>query len=293
MDLTPDILRTFIAAAQSLNFTQAAQKVNLTQSAVSSQVRKLEENLGKPLFSRMPRGVELTAHGEYFLKSANHLLQLHNETLAAFKKPDMIGLIRIGAVEDYAELYLPGILKRLAERYPLVQVDLCCDLSNDLLKMVQQGKLDLCIRNTPGDEAEGEFLKDESVLWAGPKDSEPEKKSPLPIAVFQEGCLYRKWAIQALERQNIKYRIAYSCPSISGVIAAVKSGLAVAPIGASSFMPDLRTISIATLPALPSAKIYLHKSENQNAQIISHLAQYILDEFRSINGGAIQLRSMG
>ncbi len=293
MDLTPDILRTFIAAAQSLNFTQAAQEVNLTQSAVSSQVRKLEENLGSSLFRRIPRGVELTPHGECFLKSAKHLLQLHNETLEAFKKPDMIGLIRIGAVEDFAELYLPGILKRLAERYPLVQVDLCCDLSNDLLKMVRQGKLDLCLRNTPDNETEGEFLKDEPVVWAGPKDLEPEKKSPLPIAVFQEGCLYRKWAIQALEKQNIKYRIAYSCPSISGVLSAVKAGLAVAPIGVSTLVSDLRTISIETLPALPSAKIYLHKSENHNTRIIDHLSQYIIDEFRSINRGPAQLRSIG
>ncbi len=199
MDLTPDILRTFIAAAQYLNFTQAAQKVNLTQSAVSTQIRKLEENLGKQLFSRVPRGVELTAHGEYFLKSANRLLELHNETLATFKKPDMIGLIRVGAAEDYAALHLPGILKRFAEQYPLVQVDLYCDLSNDLLKMLQQGKLDLCLRNMPGNETGGAFLRDEPIIWAGPKDSEPEKKSPLPIAVFHEGCIYRQWAIQALE----------------------------------------------------------------------------------------------
>ncbi len=293
MDLTPDILRTFIAAAQSLNFTQAACKVNLTQSAVSTQVRKLEEYLGKTLFNRVPRGVELTAHGQYFLKSANRLLQLHNETLAAFRKPDMTGLIRVGSAEDYAALYLPGILKRFAEQYPLVQVDLYCDLSNDLLKMLQQGRLDLCLRNTPGNEIGGEFLRDEPIIWAGPKDLEPEKKSPLPIAVFHDGCIYRQWAIQALERQNIKYRIAYSSPSISGILAAVKSGLAVAPIGTSIRLPEFRIISADTLPALPSAKVYLNESENQNNQVIGHLARYITDEFRSIHKGPVQLKSIG
>ena len=293
MDLTPDILRTFIAAAQSLNFTQAAQKVNLTQSAVSTQVRKLEKNLGKPLFRRVPRGVELTVHGEYFLKSANRLLQVHNETLAAFKKPDMIGLIRVGSAEDYAALHLPGILKRFAEQYPLVQVDLYCDLSNDLLKMLQLGKLDLCLRNTQGHETGGEFLRNEPIIWAGPKDSEPEKKSPLPIAVFHEGCIYRQWAIQALEKQNIKYRIAYSSPSISGILAAVKSGLAIAPIGESTRLPEFRKISTEKLPALPSARVYLHESENQNNQVIGHLARYIIDEFRSIRIGSAQLRTIG
>lgn len=291
MDLTPDILRTFIAAAQSLNFTVAAQSVNLTQSAVSTQVRKLEENLGKSLFKRIPRGVELTVHGEYFLKYANRLLQLHNEALASFKKPDMNGLIRVGAAEDYASLHLPGILKRFAQKYPLVQVDLYCDLSNDLLKMLEQGKLDLCLRNTRGHEPGGEFLREEPIIWAGPKDSEPERKSPLPIAVFHEGCMYRQWAIQALEKQNIAYRIAYSSPSISGILAAVKSELAIAPIGASTFSPDLRTISIDTLPELPSAKVYLHQSKNRNDCIQANLSRYIIDEFRSISRGA-RLRSI-
>lgn len=293
MDLTPDILRTFIAAAHALSFTQAAQTVNLTQSAVSTQMRKLEENLGKPLFSRGARGVELTAHGEYFLKSANRLLQLHNETLAAFKEPEMIGLIRVGSAEDYATLHLPGILKRFAAQYPLVQVDLYCDLSNDLLTMLQQGKLDLCLRNTPGNEPGGEFLREEPIIWAGPKDSEPEKKSPLPIAVFHEGCIYRQWAIQALEREHINYRIAYSSPSISGILAAVKSGLAIAPIGSSTLLSEFRTIPNTILPALPSAKVYLHTSKTQKNRVLGLLARYIIDEFRSINREPSQLRSIG
>jgi len=293
MDLTPDILRTFVAAAQSLNFTQAAQKVNLTQSAVSIQVRKLEENLEKTLFNRVPRGVELTAHGEYLLKYANRLLQLHNEALASFKKPEMKGLIRIGAAEDYAALHLPGILKRFAEQYPLVQVDLYCDLSNDLLDKLQKDKIDICLRNTRHIEPGGKFLREEPVIWAGPKDSDPENRSPLPIAVFHQGCIYREWAIQALERQNIPYRIAYSSPSISGILAAVKSGLAVAPIGTSILSSDLRTISTETLPALPSAMVSLHQSECPSDGIQAHLVRYIIDEFRTISAKPIRLRSVG
>jgi DNA-binding transcriptional LysR family regulator len=293
MDLTPDILRTFIAAAQTLNFTQAARRVNLTQSAVSIQVRKLEERLGKALFRRVPRGVELTDHGEYLLKYANRILQLHNEALASFQAPDMNGLIRIGAAEDYAALHLPGILKRFAEKYPLVQVDLYCDLSNDLFRMLQQGKLDLCLRNTEHMAPGGEFLREEPVIWVGPRNSEPERKSPLPIAVFHQGCIYRQWAIQALEREEIAYRIAYSSPSISGILAAVRSGLAVAPVGASTLHSDLRTIPSATLPALPSAKVSLHYSECPDDSAQAHLVRYIRDEFRTIPILQRQLRSVG
>ena len=293
MDLTPDILRTFVAAAQTLNFTQAAQRVNLTQSAVSIQVRKLEENLGKPLFNRVPRGVELTDHGENLLTYANRILELNSEAVALFKKPDLNGSIRIGAAEDYAALHLPGILRRFAEKYPLVEVDLFCDLSNDLLKMLEQGKIDICLRNAKTPESGGVFLRQEPVIWVGPKDAEPERKSPLPLAVFHQGCIYREWAIQALERQNIPYRIAYSSPSISGILAAVKTGLAVAPVGASTSMPGLRRISPEKLPELPFATVSLHQSECPDDSAQAHLVSYIMDEFCSLPLAPARLRSAG
>ncbi|WP_022666336.1 LysR substrate-binding domain-containing protein [Desulfospira joergensenii] len=293
MDLTPDILRTFVAAAQTLNFTQAAQRVNLTQSAVSIQVRKLEENLGKPLFKRMPRGVELTDHGETLLTYANRILQLNHEAMALFKEPDLNGLIRIGSAEDYAALHLPGILRRFAEKYPLVEVDLFCDLSNELLEMLEQGKIDICLRNTQQMEPGGVFLRREPVIWVGPRDTEPERKSPLPIAVFHQGCIYRQWAIQALEKQNIPYRIAYSSPSISGILAAVRTGLAVAPVGASTSIPGLRRISPEKLPELPSATVSLHQSECPDDGAQAHLVQYIMDEFCAMPQIPARLRPAG
>jgi len=292
MDLTPDILRTFTVAAQTLNFTQAAQKVNLTQSAVSIQMRKLEENLGKALFKRVPRGVELTEHGESLLKYANRILRLHNEALASFVEPSMNGLIRFGATEEYAALHLPGILKRFAEKYPLVQVGLYCDRSNELLKMLEQGKIDLCLMNTKTIEPGTEFLRKEPVIWVGPKDAEPESESPLPIAVFHQGCLYRQWAIQALEKNNIDYRIAYTSPSISGILAAVKSGLAVAPIGASTLISDLRMIPQKKLPALPSATVCLYQSECHEDSVQFNLVKHIVEAFCVIPIIPTRLRSV-
>lgn len=184
MDLTPDILRTFTAAAQTLSFTRAAEKVNRTQSAVSIQIRKLEASLGKKLFKRMARGVALTREGESLLTYADRMLKLHNEALAALTAPGIKGRIRLGAPEDYAALHLPGILNRVAEKYPFVQMELYCDLSNELLKMLQSGMLDLCLRNTRDIEPGGKFLREEPVIWIGPKDAEPEKRSPMPLAVF-------------------------------------------------------------------------------------------------------------
>lgn len=279
MDLAPDILRTFASAAQACNFTAAAQKVNLTQSAVSHQIRKLEENLGKTLFERVPHGVKLTRHGESLLKYANQLLRLHNEALASFSESGTEGRIRIGATEEYAALYLPKILKRFAEKYPLVQVNLYCDRSNELLKMLEKGKIELCLRNTKTIEPETEFLRKEPLIWIGPKDTNPENESPLPLAVFNQGCIHRDQALEALDNANIEYRVAYSSPSISGILAAVKSGLAVAPIGTSTLISDLRLIPQKKLPPLPSVKICLHQSKSHKDSVQSYLVKHIIDEF--------------
>lgn len=282
MDLAPDVLRTFAAAARTRNFTQAASEVNLTQSAVSHQIRKLEVNLGRTLFERTPHGVKLTSHGESLLKYANQLLRLHNEALAMFTESPVKGRIRFGATEEYAALYLPGILKKFGERYPLVQVDIYCDSSITLLKMLDQGKLDICLRNSHSNELGAEFLREEPLIWVGPKDDNPEEQSPLPIAVFNKGCIHRQWAIEALKRDNIDYRIAYTSPSISGILAAVRSGLVVAPIGASTFVSDLRIIPPKRLPSLPSSMICLYHSTFDSDQTQTSLVKHIVNEFCDI-----------
>ena len=282
MELTPDLLRTFVAAAETNNFTQAAKQVNISQSAVSMQMRKLEEDLGKSLFKRLTRGVQLTSNGEILLKYAKRILRLHDKALAALNEPKLKGLIRMGAVEDYADLHFPGILKRFSEKYPLIQVDMFCAMSEDLLKMFYAGKLDLCLRNAEKVESGGMFLRHEPLLWVSPTDAEPEKRSPLPIAVFNN-CIYRQWAEKALKTHDIKYRVVYSSPSVSGVLAAVKAGLAVAPIGASTKMSDLRVLSEGILPALPSAVVTLHQAHTRENSPLNMLAQYISEEFRSMS----------
>ncbi len=282
MELAPDILRTFVAAAQTLNFTQAARQVHLTQSAVSMQMRRLESDLGKGLFRRVSRGVELTGDGEALLKYARRLLQLHDEVLASLTAPRLDGLIRLGAAEDFASQHLPEILRRFAVRYPLMRVDLYCDLSDNLLAMLQLDELDFCLCNSQNGEHGGDFLRNEPVVWIAPMDAEVEKESPLPLAVFHQGCMFRKWAMQALAGQGIAYRVAYSSPSTAGVLAAVKAGLAVAPVGASIPHDGIRILPPEVLPGLPSAVISLHQSGRCNSEAHACLARHIVEEFRSM-----------
>ncbi len=282
MQLSPDILRTFVTAAKTLNFTHAARKMHLTQSAVSMQMSRLETDLGKILFRRITRGVELTNDGESLLKYSRRLLRLHDEMLASLTQPELDGVIRLGAAEDYASQHLPGILRRFGKRYPLIRVDLYCDLSDNLLKMLHLGELDLCLCNSASGEHGGDFLRNEPVVWIAPEDAEVEKESPLPLALFHQGCMFRKWAMQALADQGITYRIAYSSPSIAGVLAAVKAGLAVAPVGASIPTTGFRILPDGVLNSLPSAVVSLHQSGHHGSKAQTYLAHYIAEEFRSM-----------
>ena len=284
MDLTPDILRTFVAAAQALNFTQAAKQLNRTQSGVSLQMSRLEESLGKQLFQRMPRGVKLTGEGKSLLKYAHRMLKLHNEALASIKAPAMSGCIRLGIPEDYAELHLPGILKRVAETFPLIQMEIFCDMSPGLREMMEGGKLDLCLANlTDMDPPEGNtFLRREPLIWIGPENAEPEREAPIPLAVFHHGCIYRKWAIHALNALDIPHRIVCESPSMACVLAAVEAGHAVAPVGASTPVSRFRIIPEPLLPGLPSAMVHLiHRTGSAGNIALHHVARFISDEFRT------------
>ncbi|WP_022666796.1 LysR substrate-binding domain-containing protein [Desulfospira joergensenii] len=282
MQLSPDILRTFTAAARTLNFTQAARQLYLTQSAVSMQMNQLEKNLEKTLFRRIHRGVELTPDGENLLKYAVRLIRLHDEAVSALNQPEPDGLIRLGAAEDYASQHLPEILKRFRAEYPRVRVDLYCDLSENLLKMLEKKELDLCLCNSEKGEIEGEFLRHESVVWIGPKDSEPEKESPLPLALFHEGCMFRKWALQELAARGIPYRIACSSPSTAGVLAAVKSGSSIAPMGGSIPLAGFRILPQSLFGNLPSALVSLHRSGTSESMAQTCLARHITEEFRAM-----------
>jgi len=281
MNLSPDILRTFVAAAQAGNFTHAGQKIHLTQSAVSMQISRLESDLGKPLFRRITRGVELTPDGESLLRYARRLLTLHDEALASLTDHEPDGVIRLGAPEDLSYHYLPAILRSFSQRYPRVAVDLYCDTTDRLKHMVEKKTLDLCLSNDERKTGAALFLRNESVVWIAAGDAAPEMNAPVPLALFHDGCMYRKWAIDALTRQGIAYRIAYSSPSIAGILAAVRSGTAVAAVGAAIVSDSFRMIRHTVFPGLPSACINLYTSAGPDTKARACLVRHIADAVRA------------
>jgi len=279
--LDPDLLRTFVAIVDAGGFTQAARQVHRTQSAVSMQVRRLEETLDRVLFQRDGRGVQLAPDGEALLGYARRLLKLHDEAVAALTRPDLAGLVRIGTPDDYVDRFLPEILARFARAFPRVQVEVLCETSVNLRRLLAEGRLDLAVL-TAGcalSGETGEVLRREPVVWATAERHLAHEQEPLPLALFQSGCVFRDWALASLDGIGRPYRIAYTSASFSSILAAVTAGLAVTALCRSVLPTGVRPLGVEEgFPPLPQTALTLHRGKPISA-VAECLAGYIREGF--------------
>lgn len=281
-NLDTDLLRTFVTIADAGGFTQAAKQVHRTQSAVSMQMRRLETSVGHTLFQRDGRGVSLTPEGETLLGYARRLLKVHDEALANLRRPDMVGLVRVGTPDDYVGRFLSSILARFAQTYPRVQVEVLCEPSTNLSGLLFQEQLDLAlITCTPGNES-GEVVRREPMVWAASERYLIHEDDPLPLALFQKDCPIRHWAIAGLDAVGRAHRVAYTSPSFAGLIAAVTAGLAVTVLGRSILPPEVRELTAEEgFPPLPTASITLQRSPGPVSAVAECLARHIAEGFRA------------
>jgi DNA-binding transcriptional LysR family regulator len=289
--LDPDQLRAFVLIAERRSFTQAAALVGRTQSAVSMQIKRLEEVLGQPVFNRgRGESVELTPHGQYLLDKAHQILALNDEVMAAFHTPRIAGTVRLGTPDDYAFGYLPPVLKRFADAHPAVQVDVLCEPSDELLERLHRGELDLTLLSEGTEPRSLPALP----LWRGPlvwvtsTRYAPHRMDPLPLALAspdplseRRGCDWGCAAVQALERAGRRYRIAYTSGSQVGTHAPVLAGLAVT-VSAHAWLPEgLRQVRPEEgLPRLPHWGIILVKGRLAQQPVTDALAAHIEETWR-------------
>jgi DNA-binding transcriptional LysR family regulator len=231
-----DLLQTLVAIAETGSFSAAGAVVGRTPSAISMQVRKIEDILGRALFLRDSRSVALTADGEVLLEHARRMLALNRQVVAQFVQPDLRGVVRMGAPDDAAERFLPEMLRRFAETHPAVTVDVTVDGSARMIAMHREGRLDLTLVTCEAgfNDGEAEILFRERLVWAACTGGVAAERDPLPVSVWEEGCVWRKAGIEGLERQGRAWREAFKSAHISGQRAAILADLAVAPIPASS-----------------------------------------------------------
>jgi DNA-binding transcriptional LysR family regulator len=212
MDVTLEtpLLRTLVAVSETGSFTRAAEQVHRTQSAVSMQIKRLEEAVGKPLLERDRKQTRLTREGEALVEYARRILNLHDEAVAAVSEPEVTGLVKIGTPDDYAAGFLPQVLSDFAETNPNVEVEMRCEVSAKISRAFQKGEVDVALLTAGPWLKDGEVIRREPIVWATSVRHMVHERDPLPLAVFEPGCLFRESALAAFDKAKRDYRIAYS-----------------------------------------------------------------------------------
>jgi DNA-binding transcriptional LysR family regulator len=260
-DLQLDWLRSFVAVIDAGSLSAAAPLVHRSQSAVSMQLKKLEDAVGRPILLRGPRLFELTETGMELLGYARRLLQLHSETLTALHGPKLSGRVRLGVPDDYAASYLTPVLRSFASQHLEVEIELNCEQSTVLIPKVQRDELDLAIVSRDQSQR-GTLLFEEPLVWVGAVQYEAWRRTPLPVAVYEQGSTARRNALTALTAQRIGYRVVYHSPSLAGQLAAVESGLAVAVLTRCSAPSHLQILQEKHgLPALNPVQVAVIRSK--------------------------------
>lgn len=269
-------LKSFVLIVEVGTFSKAAEIVGRTQSALSLQIKNLEEELGCRLVDRVGRSVSLTKDGEVLLSYAKRMIKLESELFLHLKDSDLKGEIRIGTPEDFATHYLPDVLATFRNNYQNVQLSVYCDLTLNLLEGFRKGFYDLIlVKRDPELVKEGTKVWRESLLWVSSKNYEPEPT--LSLVLSPEPCIYRSRALAALDKIKRSWRIIYTSPSLAGTLAAVRAGLGVAVLPEKMLPSGICPISKnMQMPKLAEAEIAMIKKPHLS-KAAQTLADYIIE----------------
>jgi DNA-binding transcriptional LysR family regulator len=270
MNIDTITLQCFLAVAETESITKAASHVGRTQSAVSQQMAKLEQMIGKPLFFR-GRGFGLTPEGEIFLSYARQIFALHRAVIDQFKQPELRGELRFGMPEDFANTYLSDILIEFARIHPHILITIECDLTLNLLNRFKNKEFDMVLlkMSQPEDIPYGVNVYSEKLEWVSHPSFVIDTNKPLPLVLSPQPCVYRAKALKALEEANLNWRIIFSSPSYASTIAAVKAGLGISTFARTMIPEQLQALTHSALPSLDNTHICLLKQNSEQPALLS------------------------
>lgn len=269
-DLEPDLLRTFVAISEEGSFRRGAARVGRSQSAISTQIQRLEQTIGEPLFIRQKPAIKLTRKGNALLVHAHRILRLQEEAFFDLTENPANEVLRFGIPDDYANGLLPRILAEFSAEQPMADISVVCATSARLEHLIHQNELDVAVSSRQGISAAGTFLKNEPIVWVSAPAHTPETRRTVPLAVFQEDCAIRHNAISGLDALGRDYRICFSSPNLAALSAVVEAGLAVAAMPVSSVPKSLRILDEdSALPEMPSIEIVSLKAADANSDLVA------------------------
>ena len=242
----PVLLRTFVAVADSLSFTQAGAMLGLSQPTISQHVRRLELAAGRMLVNRDTRQVSLTDNGDAMLGFARAILAAQDQAIAYFTGSAMRGRLRFGSADNLALTQLPRVLREFRQVYPQINLELTVGQSGALVRRLQSGQLDLVfVKREPEDDPVGRVVRRDRLVWLGHPSMTLEHDAPVPLIAYQAPSLSRDAAIRSLESSGRTWRITCNVREVNGVLAAVRAGIGVAVFPQSLIPADLSEASAA------------------------------------------------
>lgn len=282
--LDVDQLRTFIAIAETGSFTRAAEVVHKTQSAVSMQMKRLEERIERPIFARDGRASKLTEDGQRLLDYARRIVNLNMETIAAFSDAALSGRVRLGVPDDYADRYLPEIMARFSRGYPAVELTVICEPSVDLLERIDANEIDLAIVTNCESKRAAETFRRERLLWVTSNRHATHTEERVPLALGRPTCSWRRSAIERMESVGRPFRVLYSSSNAGAVAAAVLAGLAVSVLPESGLRPGMRVLTAGDgFPELPGCRIGLVRNSHESSALADALAEHIVSSLDNLS----------
>lgn len=279
MNFDPTLLRTFVAVKETGGFTRAAQRLHLTQSAVSHQIRRLEEEVGRPLLHRTTRSLSLTEDGEDFLRYAEQILRVLDAVTRRFQPSPLSGVVRFGSPENFMGNRLPSLLAQFARAFPAVRLDVNVGICLDLGAMIDAGDLDLAVViSEPGIRDGGSILLQTQFVWAASETFELPRGAAVPLAFSPAPCVHRQVGVIALEGTQVEWNVIFTSPSQHGLCAAVLAGLAITALPRSDLKPGMKIVDGQYgLPPLPPANYTLIWSAGEKTPAACELGKLVLE----------------
>ncbi|WP_170476715.1 LysR substrate-binding domain-containing protein [Ruegeria arenilitoris] len=280
-NLDSDLLRTFIAVAESGSVTEGAVRIHRSQSATSLQVKRLETILGQPVFERHGRGIVLSDTGHRLLPVAQEVTARLDAALQDMSQNTIAGKLRLAIPDDHGRAKLSEIIAAFSRLHPRVELEVTCALSTGFPEALEKGLFDLAIYEVEQPGNHEEILFEDPTCWVASAARDFQTEENLPVALFDHACWWRDSAINSLNSRGKPYRVVYSSQSVSGVIAAVEAGIAVGMLGRSSLHSGLSVVNNKLgLPTTPGSKLVMAGLDLQETETREAMRAAIRSAFR-------------
>ncbi len=272
-------LRSFVTIADSGSMTRAAGRLFMTQSAISMQIKRLENSLGMSVFDRSAQGMSTTTEGEQLLIFANQMLAINDEAMGRLTSPDYEGQIRLGAPGDVIYPHIPGILKEFGRDFPRVQIKLSSGPTVNLKSQFNQGLLDVMLTTEQVASPGGSVISNQQLVWTGAVDGTAWKKRPVPLGI-SKNCAFRSSAIKLLDDAELKWIDVVASEDDTAALAMVSADLCI-----SAQMECFKDAGRTTidhgghLPELPEVSLVLYSVDAPGNQLTQTMVEYLLRAF--------------